>query len=134
MYKILYKKYSNYSKKTLHTSIISERISFFKVVLKVDNENAFKGFNLDHKRKMSLPKKLCFFMDFFLRNSVNSLICICLSDLKDQKLPVSAIKTQIDDNIPKILLARWAHKWSGQLACSNYGPNRAIGTCANVKT
>ena len=70
----------------------------------------------------------------FLRNSVNSFISICLSDLKDQKLPVSAIKTRIEDNRPKILLARRAHKWSRQLACSNYGPNRAIGTSANVKT
>ena len=68
------------------------------------------------------------------RNSVNSFISICLSDLKDQKLPVSAIKTQIEDNGPKILLARRAHKWSRQLACSNYGPNRAIGMSANVKT
>ena len=58
---------------------------------------------------------------FFLRNSVNSFISICLSDLKDQKLPVSAIKTQIEDNRPKILPARQAHKWSRQLACSNYG-------------
>ena len=59
---------------------------------------------------------------------------MCLSDLKDQKLPVSAKKTQTVDNRPKILLARWAHKWSRQLACSNYGPNQAIGTSANVKT
>ena len=74
-------------------------------------------------------------MDLFLkRNSVNSLMSICLPDLKDQKLPLSAKKTQIDDNGPKILLARWAHKWSRQLACSNYDPNRAIGTSANVKT
>ena len=43
---------------------------------------------------------------FKKRNSVNSFISICLSDLKDQKLPVSAIKTQIEDNRPKILLAR----------------------------
>ena len=57
-----------------------------------------------------------------------------LSDLKDQKLPVYAIKTQIEDNRPNILLARRAHKWSRQLACSNYGPNRAIRACANVKT
>ena len=72
---------------------------------------------------------------FFLkRNSVNSFISICLSDLKDQKLPVSAIKTQIEDNRPKILLARRAHKWSRQLACSNYSPNRVIGAFANVKT
>ena len=55
---------------------------------------------------------------FFLRNSVYSFISICLSDLKDQKLPVSGIKTQIEDNRPKILLARRAHKWSRQLACS----------------
>ena len=48
---------------------------------------------------------------FFKRNSVNSVISICLSDLKDQKLPVSAIKTQIDDNRPKILLAWWCHKF-----------------------
>ena len=42
--------------KTLHTSIISESIQFFlKVVLKGDNYNAFKGFTLYHKRKMSLP-------------------------------------------------------------------------------
>ena len=77
---------------------------------------------------MSLPYKPCFLMDhiFF----VNSLISICFSDLKDQKLPVSAIKTQIDINRPKILLARRAHKWSRQLACSNYGPNRAIGMSA----
>ena len=67
------------------------------------------------------------------RNSVNSFIFICLSDLKDQKLPESAIKTQIEDNRPKILLALLAHKWSRQLACSNYGPNRVIGTSA-VKT
>ena len=71
---------------------------------------------------------------FKKRNSVNSLISICFSDLKDQKLPVSAMKTQIDDNRPKILLARRAHKWSRQLACSNYGPNWEIGTSANVKT
>ena len=59
---------------------------------------------------------------------------MCLSDLIDQKLPVSAIKTEIDNNIPKILLARWAHKWSRQLACSNYGPNWEIMMSANVKT
>ena len=41
---------------------------------------------------------------FKKRNSVNSLISICLSDLKDQKLPVSAIKTQIDNNRPKFYL------------------------------
>ena len=52
MYKILYKKYS---KKTLHTSIISESIQFVKVVLKGDNSNAFKDFILYNKRKMSLP-------------------------------------------------------------------------------
>ena len=39
---------------------------------------------------------------FFKKNSVNSLISICFSDLKDQKLPVSAIKTQTDNNRPKI--------------------------------
>ena len=86
---------------------------------------------------MSLPQKPCFLMDhfFFLnRNSVNSLISICLSVLKEQKQPVSAIKTQIDDNRPKLLHARWAHKWSRQLACSNYGQNRAIWTSADVKT
>ena len=71
---------------------------------------------------------------FFLKDSVNSLISICFSDLKDQKLPVSAIKTQTDNNRPKILLARRAHKRSRQLACSNYGPNLAIRTSANVKT
>ena len=48
---------------------------------------------------------------FFLRNSVNSLIYIWLSDLKDQKPPVSAIKTKIDDNEQKNLLAQQAHKW-----------------------
>ena len=63
----------------------------------------------------------------FKKDSVNSLISICFSDLEDQKVPVSAIMTQIDNNRPKILLAR-------QLACSNYGLNRAIGTSANVKT
>ena len=37
-------------KKTLHTSFISEGIHFFlKVVLKGDNQNAFKGFTLYHK-------------------------------------------------------------------------------------
>ena len=65
---------------------------------------------------------------------MNSLISNCFSDLKDEKLPVSAIKTQTDNNRPKILLARQAHKWSRQLAYSNYGLNRAIGTSANVKT
>ena len=74
------------------------------------------------------------FFSFLKRNSVNSFISICFSDLKDQKLPVSTIKTQIDNNRPKLLLARWAHKWSRQLACSNYGPNLAIGMSANVKT
>ena len=68
------------------------------------------------------------------RNSVNSFISICLSDLKDQKLSVSAIKTKTKDNRPKILLARQAHKWSRQLACSNYGPNQAIWMSTNVKT
>ena len=33
-------------------------------------------------------------INFFSINSVNSLISICVSDLKDQKLPVSVIKTQ----------------------------------------
>ena len=56
---------------------------------------------------------------FFKKDSVNSLISICLSDLKDQKLSVSAIQTKIDNNRPKILLAWRAHKWSRQLACSN---------------
>ena len=84
---------------------------------------------------MSLPYKPCFLIDhFFLKDSVNSLISICFSDLKDQNLPVSAIKTQIDNNRPKILLARQAHKWSRQLACSNYRPNLAIRMSANVKT
>ena len=32
---------------------------------------------------------------YLKRNSVNSLVSICLSDLKDQKLPVSAIKTKL---------------------------------------
>ena len=42
---------------------------------------------------------------FFLkRNSINSLISFCLSDLKDQKLPLSVIKTRTDDKRPKILL------------------------------
>ena len=41
---------------------------------------------------------------FFLKDSVNSLISICFSDLKDKKLPVSAIKTQIDNYRPKIYL------------------------------
>ena len=84
---------------------------------------------------MNIPLRPCFLMDlFFLKDSVNSLISICLSDLKDQNLPVSAIKTQIDNNRLKILLAQRAHKWSRQLACSNYGPNQAIKTSANVKT
>ena len=56
------------------------------------------------------------FFFFFKWNSVNSLISICLSDLKNQNLPVSAKKTQIDDNRTKILLAWSAHKWSTQLA------------------
>ena len=71
---------------------------------------------------------------FFFNEIVNSFISICLSDLKDQKLPVSAIKTQNDDNRPKILLAQRAHKCSRQLACSNYSQNGTIGMSANVKT
>ena len=71
---------------------------------------------------------------FFKKEFCKQFISICLSDLKDQKLPASVIKTQIDDNRPKILLAQRAHKWSKQLACSNYGLNPAIGTSANVKT
>ena len=63
---------------------------------------------------MSLPKKPCFFDGSFFffkkRVSVHSFISICLSDLKDQKLSVSAIQTQIKDNRPKILLAQPAHK------------------------
>ena len=46
-----------------------------------------------------------FFHGFFLRNSVNNLIYIFLSHLKDQKPPVSAIETPIDDNGLTILLA-----------------------------
>ena len=45
-----------------------------------------------------------FFFFFFFKNSGKSLISICLSALKDQKLPVSAIKSQIEDNRPKIYL------------------------------
>ena len=52
---------------------------------------------------------------FFLWNSVNSLISICLSDLKDPKLPVSAIKIQIDNNRPKILLAGGLTNGQGSL-------------------
>ena len=91
---------------------------------------------LYHKRQNESSIKAMVFDGsfFFKRISVNSLISICFSDLEDQKLPVSAIKTQIDNNRPKVLLARRAHKWSRQLACSTYGPNRAIGTSANVKT
>ena len=53
---------------------------------------------------MNLKQKPCFSTDhFFLKmNSVKSSISICISDLKDQKLPVSAIKTAIDDNVPKM--------------------------------
>ena len=36
-----------------------------------------------------------FFFFFLNRNSVNSFISICLSDLKDKKLPVSAIKPKL---------------------------------------
>ena len=41
---------------------------------------------------------------FFLKDSVNSLKSICVSDLKDQKLLVSAIKTRIVNNRLKIYL------------------------------
>ena len=72
---------------------------------------------------------------FFLKEFCKQLnIHLLIRSLKDQKLPVSAIKTQIDNNRPKILLARWAHNLSRQLACSNYGPNWAIGMSANVNT
>ena len=85
---------------------------------------------------MSLPQKPCFLMDFFffLKKFCKQFHIHFLIRSQRPKLPVSAIKTQIEDNRPKILLARRAHKWSRQLACSNYGPNRAIGTSANVKT
>ena len=53
---------------------------------------------------MSSIKSMFFHGSFFLKDSVNSLISICFSDLKDQKLPISAIKTQIDNNRPKIYL------------------------------
>ena len=69
---------------------------------------------------------------FFLWNSVNSLISICLSDFRPKTTGIFN-KTEIDDNRPKILLARWAHKWSRQLACSNYSPNRAFRTSAMSK-
>ena len=52
---------------------------------------------------------------FFLKDSVNCLISICFSDLEDQKLPVSAIKTQSDNNRPKILLAQRATNGQGSL-------------------
>ena len=63
---------------------------------------------------------------FFNSNSVNSLIYICLSDLKDQTLLILAIKTRMDHNRQKILLACGAHKLWWQLACSNFRPNQAI--------
>ena len=71
-----------------------------------------RGKSLFHKKHVFL------WIIFFLKkgNSVDSFISICLSDLKDKKLPLSAIKTQIEDNRPKILLARRAHKRSRQLA------------------
>ena len=69
---------------------------------------------------MSLHRKPCFFDgSFFERNSVNSLISICLSDFL--KYRYFAIKTRIKDNGPKISLARRANKWFRQLARSNYG-------------
>ena len=71
---------------------------------------------------------------FFLKEFCKQCNIHLLIRSQRPKLPVSAKKTQIDDNRPKILLARWAYKWSRQLACGNYGPNWAIGTSANVKT
>ena len=56
-----------------------------------------------------LKKNIAYFHNQW--NSVNSSISICVSDLKDQKLPVYAIKTRIDDNRLKSLLARQSHKW-----------------------
>ena len=47
---------------------------------------------------------------YFKNNSVNGLISICVSDFKDQKLLVSLIETQIDDNGLKILLAQHTHQ------------------------
>ena len=49
------------------------------------------------------------------RNSVNSFISICLSDLKDEKLPVSATKTQTEDNRLKIYLPRGLTNGQGSL-------------------
>ena len=68
---------------------------------------------------MSLPIKAMFFdRSFLLRNSVNSLIIsICLSDLRDRKLPVSAIKTRIDDKRPKFFtFPSWLTNGEGSLA------------------
>ena len=76
------------------------------------NESSIKAMFFDGSFKKKKKKK----------DSVNSFISICFSDLKDQRLQVSEIKTHIEDNRPKILLAWRAHKWSRQLACSNYGP------------
>ena len=66
---------------------------------------------------------------FFEKDSVNSLISICFSDLKDQKLPASAIKTQIDQkfylpggltnsqgSLPVVIMARIGQ--SGRLLMS----------------
>ena len=53
--------------------------------------------------------------DHFYRNYVNNLISICLSDLKDQTLPESAIRTRNEDNGPKFYLPGGLTKGEGSL-------------------
>ena len=111
--------------------LISESIHFFKSSI----SKCFQRFYfVPEEENESSIKAMLFYGFFFLKEFCKQFNIQSLSDLKDQKLPVSAKTTQIDDNRANILLPRWVHKWSRQLACSNYGPNRAIGTSAYVKT
>ena len=72
--------------KILQTSIINESIKF---LVKKYLREVISKILLYTMEENESPIKAMFFdrSFFFKRNSVNSLISICLSDLKDQKLP-----------------------------------------------
>ena len=69
MYIILYKKYSNSTKKKYCIlPLLVKVLSFCKEVFKGSDKNAFKDFTLYGKKEMSLPiKAMFFYVSFFLK-------------------------------------------------------------------
>ena len=70
---------------------------------------------------------------FFIKGILYSLIFICISDLKDQKLPVSAKRPELAITDQKFYLPSGLKIGEGSLPVAITAQIGEIGTSANVK-